>query len=126
MTDRIKWETVKASVGPDTTYGEWTGIRCFSIFYGVFHRDQRGPRYVIKCTLPGFRKDLPPQVDVESAKAFAEKMLVRWVARRGLLFKDNITVTDAMKEAVRLELMVTDNPEALIRAALAAREPRPT
>ena len=30
---------------------------------------------------------------------FAEKMLTRWVAKRGLLFKGHIVVTDAMREA---------------------------
>jgi hypothetical protein len=107
-------------------YGLWEGAKCFSVFYGDWSKNYNGPRFTIKCNLPGFRPDLPPQVSVETAQAFAEKMLTRWVAKRGLLFKAHIIVTDAMKEAGLSAAweganLNASNVEDIIKAALAVR-----
>jgi hypothetical protein len=72
---------------------------------------------------------LPRQASPESAKEFAEKMLTRWVAKRGLLFKAHIVVTDAMKEAGLAavqhsetgEYISSDQIADIIKAALDAR-----
>ena len=82
--------------------------------------------------LPGFRPDLPNQASIAEAQVFLERMLQRWVAKRGLLFKSHIVVTDAMKKAAHEAMhdahgfLNPATPEYLalaIEAALKAREP---
>lgn len=129
MAARIEWAEVQAHIGPLTYYGAWEGIKCFSVFYGTDAKGYAGPKYVLKCSLPGFRQDLPRQVSVEAAQAFAEKMLTRWVAKRRLLFKDSVEVTDAMVAAAEHVAPLgwnkdTEAMRAVITAALQAREPK--
>lgn len=131
MAARIEWAEVDARIGPLTYYGTWEGIKCFSVFYSADVKGYTGPKYVLKCSLPGFRPDLPRQVSVEAAQAFAEKMLTRWVAKRRLLFKDSVEVTDAMVNAARESANNTCDHSLsdesilhMIIAALQAREPK--
>ena len=124
----VEWQEVVASCGPNTVYGRWEGVKVFSIYYGSDSKSN-GPKYVLKSMLPGFRPDLPRQISVEAAKAFAEKMLTRWVAKRGLLFKSHIVVTDAMRQAAFSVVegssigheLAPETLDALLKAALAAR-----
>jgi hypothetical protein len=111
----------------------WEGAKCFNVFYSL-NAPAKGPKYQINCVLPGFRKDLPLQASVEDAKVFCERMLQRWVAKRGLLFKSHIVLTDSMRLAA-IEAGVASGYvyagiekdgiakgiEAIITAALAAR-----
>jgi hypothetical protein len=118
-------------------YGNWEGARCFIIDWSEQSKGYTGPRWQIKSNLPGFRKDLPLQHSVEDAKAFCERMLTRWVAKRGLLFKKHIIVSDAMMKAGYEALgdytgglvidgdnivMTNERMKMLIEAALNARE----
>lgn len=128
--NHIEWKDTNGRAGPVTTYGYWEGAKCFSIFYDGMHKHApNAPRYVLKSMLPGFRPDLPMQRTVSEAQAFAERMLQRWAAKRGLLFKSHIVVTDAMKQAAikaAHENMTVDSMddgaiEAVIKAALEAR-----
>lgn len=137
MTTHITWRVTTAVAGPNTTYGYWEDAKCFSIHQELMghtisiHNDarlQRPARYVLKCVLPGFRPDLPLQASIADAQVFAERMLQRWVAKRGLLFKTSVTCTDAMMEAARSVLPSHCNIEVeelrkVIEAALQAREP---
>lgn len=124
--NHIEWKDTNGRAGPVTTYGYWEGAKCFSIFYDGMHKHApNAPRYVLKSMLPGFRPDLPMQRTVSEAQAFAERMLQRWAAKRGLLFKSHIVVTDAMKQAAQSAAGVCVLSDALaeeiIKAALAAR-----
>lgn len=92
--NKLVWRETTTFGSP--LYGVWEGVDIFSVFKAG------NPKVVImlKCSLPGFHnKALPYQESIEQAKATAERLLTRWVAKRGLLFKDNIIVTDAMAAA---------------------------
>jgi|SRR6478736_1096010 len=132
MSNVLEWKETQGVLGPVVHYGYWQDAKCFSVY--AEHNDPTKPtaKYCIKSTLPGFRQDLPRQTTVAEAKTFAERMLERWVAKRGLLFKERIIVTDAMKQAAFDAL--TDahgfqNPATpaylgpAIEAAIKAREP---
>lgn len=99
--NHIEWK----ETSDGTHYGYWEGAKCFSVYRPITGTPMNAPRNVvtisktqwrIKSSLPGFRDDLPLQTTVDAAKLFAERMLQRWAAKRGLLFKAHIVVTDAM------------------------------
>jgi len=130
--NHIEWKQSHPSIpGPVTYYGYWDDAKCFSIHIEMGHRGHTTPlRYVIKSSLPGFRPDLPLQPSVAEAQVFAERMLQRWVAKRGLLFKANIIVTDAMVKAAQdrygeryATQLSNDEATLIIQAAIEAREP---
>lgn len=124
--NHLTWkETNVDRLGPVVHYGYWEDAKCFSIYH-VEARHNPGFPYAIKCTLPGFRQDLPQQTTIDAAKEMAERMLTRWVAKRGLLFKAHIIVTDAMANAVMDNMnegsyMDADEIKLAIKAALEAR-----
>jgi hypothetical protein len=129
----IEWKETESRIGPNTTYGYWDGAKVFSIYHEIGNRDKPSKTpYVIKSMLPGFRPDLPQQASIAEAQVFLERMLQRWVAKRGLLFKSHIVVTDAMVKAARdhYELqyavqlgMSDDELRDIIDASLKARVP---
>jgi hypothetical protein len=126
--NHIEWKKPEQRLGPQSCYGYWEGAKCFNIYWQSMTKSYTGPHYRIKCGLPGFREDLPLQVSEEAAQAFCEKMLTRWVAKRGLLFKAHIIVTDAMDEAAfkflqANEFKATDREmiRGIVTAALQAR-----
>lgn len=138
MSNVLEWKETTDRIGPTTYYGYWDGAKCFSVFTPLAIKAPTAPKhtptakYQIKSILPGFRPDLPLQNSVAEAQAFCERMLERWVAKRGLIFKERIIVTDAMKQAAFDAL--TDahgfqNPATpaylgpAIEAAIKAREP---
>lgn len=95
MSNVLEWKETNG-VGPTTYYGYWDGAKCFSVFLELKHKGATPAKYCIKSILPGFRPDLPLQNTVEEAQAFCERMLERWVAKRGLLFKARIVISDVM------------------------------
>ena len=127
--NHLTWETpTHYGPGPESHYGMWEGTKVFNIHWGTDSKSYTGPKWVLKCNLPGFRPDLPRQATLEAAQAFCEKMLTRWVAKRGLLFKKHISVTDAMKDAAKAvaggmvgETISDAAIVEIINAALAAR-----
>lgn len=119
----IEWKESVPNVGPSTTYGYWEDAKVFSIHAEITNRAPH-TRYVLKSNLPGFRPDLPMQPSIAEAQVFAERMLQRWVAKRGLLFKTHIIVTDAMVAAARnVQHLEDETLRRLIQAAIEAREP---
>ena len=132
MSNVLVWKDTQGVLGPVVHYGYWNEAKCISIF--AEHNDPTKPtaKYCVKSTLPGFRQDLPKQNTVAEAKVFAERMLERWVAKRGLLFKERIIVKDAMVAAAVESLddgHGYKNPahgeymRRAIEAAIKAREP---
>lgn len=129
----IEWKETESRIGPNTTYGYWDGAKVFSIYMGIGNRDKPSKTpYVIKSMLPGFRPDLPQQASIADAQVFLERMLQRWVAKRGLIFKSHIVVTDAMVQAAVDSLddghgfknpAHGDYMRRAIEAAIKAREP---
>lgn len=130
MSNVLEWKETQGVLGPVVHYGYWQDAKCFSVY--AEHNDPTKPtaKYCIKSTLPGFRQDLPRQATVAEAKTFAERMLERWVAKRGLIFKERIIVTDAMVNAARdaakglcVELPSDAALCEIIKAGIKAREP---
>lgn len=139
MSDKLTWETTPGRIGPETTFGLWEGVKVFSVYAAQApHKDASGVNrmgpageFVFKCDLPGWHnKELPRQSSIAAAKTFAERTLTRWVAKRGLLFKDNIVVTDAMAKAAEKmadeegswrEPITVEAWKQVIKAALEAR-----
>lgn len=128
--NHLIWEDVSArQFSAGCAYGLWEGTKCFQIHWKSMTKSYTGPQYEIVCALPGFRKDLPLQNSVEEAKQFCEKMLTRWVAKRGLIFKAHLVVTDAMRKAARNaanensedHTLSDEALDAIINAAIAAR-----
>lgn len=127
--NHLTWQETNGNApGPVTHYGYWEGAKVFSIYWPMGSKSEPTKGYVLKSMLPGFNQNLPPQKDVAASKEFAERMLQRWVAKRGLLFKSHIVITDAMDEAAfkvlqQNEFKLTDREmiKAIIKAALEAR-----
>lgn len=133
--NKLTWELTEGRIGPPTTFGVWEGVRVFSMYpatapqkdaQGMTRLVQTG-EFIFKCDLPGWHnKELPRQKSIQEAKNFAERTLTRWVAKRGLLFKDNIVVTDAMAQLLVHEVQthgVGDEADAkrIIKLILEAR-----
>jgi len=125
--NHIEWKETDSS--SPTLYGYWAGAKCFSIYWPIGTVTKPTKGYMLKSMLPGFLHELPQHKSIEDAQAFAERMLQRWAAKRGLLFKSHIVVTDAMKEAAHnaapwgsANCPISDETlEAMIKAALEAR-----
>lgn len=131
MSNVLEWKETQGVLGPVVHYGYWNEAKCISVY--AEHNDPTKPtaKYCVKSTLPGFRQDLPKQNTVAEAKVFAERMLERWVAKRGLLFKSRIVCTDAMITAARKAANENSDDHtlsdealcAIVKAAIEAREP---